>query len=195
MNRTCQIQPLGDIDEGAGEFWVSNPFQMPAAGHNLSAYERNRMFLNVESRRFMDASVFSGCDIDADSRSVIPADFDRDGRVDLLVGSVGGGPLRLFLNRLSNHANFARIVLEGASSNRSAIGAKVRLSSGGRVIHRSLFFSNGFAGQSPAELTIGLGAGKQIDQLTVDWPSGKAVTLGPFPETSIVKVSESLGEP
>ena len=34
---------------------------------------------------------------DSDSRSVVAADFNRDGAVDLLVGSVGGGPMRLFL--------------------------------------------------------------------------------------------------
>src|SRR4051794_14287703 len=99
LNSTCRLAPLGKVDKEAGEFWVANPFMMPQLGLNLSSYERSRLFLSVKGSSFIDASYPSGTDIDSDSRAVIVADFDGDGWPDLLVGTVGGGPLRLFLNR------------------------------------------------------------------------------------------------
>ncbi|MDG1894389.1 MAG: CRTAC1 family protein [Fuerstiella sp.] len=173
MNRTCELPELGEVDNDAGEFWVANPFMLPSEGHNLSAYERNRMYLNVGGREFIDASRFSSADIDADSRSVVTADFDRDGRTDLLVGSVGGGPLRLFLNRLPANTNSIRLQFSGTESNRPAIGARCKLTCGARTIVRDLFASNGCMGQGPPEMLIGIGAATKADRLEVRWPGGQ----------------------
>lgn len=171
-DRLSQLDPIGAIDHEAGEFWVKNPFQMPGERNNLSAFERNRTFLNLDGGSFIDVSFASGADIDSDSRSVVAADFDRDGATDLLVGSVGGGPLRLFLNRFPQ-ANYAHIRLEGAASNRAGIGARLTATAGGRKLVRDLFPANGFMGQGPAEVVLGLGEATSIDRLEVRWPSGK----------------------
>ena len=169
------LPELGEVDSSAGEFWVANPFLMPQEGHNLSAFERNRMFLNVGGQKFLDASRFSGADLDSDSRSVVAADFDNDGRTDLLVGSVGGGPLRLFRNEMDATANrHLDVELEGTTSNRSAIGARVTLEVGGRRIVRELFAANGCMGQAPARLSIGVGDSEIVDRLTVRWPNGSS---------------------
>ena len=61
LNRQCQIEALGDIDTEAGEFWVENPFMMPAIEANLSAYERNRTFINVDGASFIDAVLCYKC--------------------------------------------------------------------------------------------------------------------------------------
>ena len=171
-DRLCQLDAIGEIDTEAGEFWVKNPFQMPNERENLSAFERNRTFLNLDGNSFIDVSFASGADIDSDSRSVVAADFDLDGATDLLVGSVGGGPLRLFLNRFPK-ANYARIRLEGSESNRAGIGARLTATVGSRKLVRDLFPHNGFMGQGPAEIVLGLGDAKTIDRLEVRWPSGK----------------------
>ena len=59
MDRTCRIPQLGEIDSDNGEFWVENPFEMPEKGENLSAYERNRVYLNAGNLEFIDASFAS----------------------------------------------------------------------------------------------------------------------------------------
>ncbi len=116
LDRTGTLPKLGDLDEELGEFWAGNVFSMPRNGDNLSAYERNRLFLNKgDGESFLDASFASGADIDSDSRTVVAADFDRDGRPDLLVGSVGCGSLRLFLNRHASSA--ARVAVELQDAN------------------------------------------------------------------------------
>ena len=172
LNRYSKIEALGDLDHEAGEFWVENPFMMMGIRANLSSYERNRAFLNVDGKSFIDVSFASAVDIDSDSRNVIAADFDRDGATDLLVGSVGGGPLRLFLNRFPKQ-NSARIELVGVESNRAAIGARLVAHVGSRQIVRDVFPANGFMGQGPVEVMLGLGSAKRIDRLQVRWPNGK----------------------
>jgi hypothetical protein len=171
-NRLSQLEAIGEIDEEAGEFWTKNPFQMPNERENLSSFERNRTFLSLDGSSFIDVSFASGADIDSDSRSVVAADFNRDGATDLLVGSVGGGSLRLFLNRFPK-ANFSRIRLEGSGSNRAGIGARLTATVERQKLIRDLFPQNGFMGQGPAEIILGLGDAKVIDRLEVRWPSGK----------------------
>ena len=194
LNRYSKIEALGDLDHEAGEFWVENPFMMMGIRANLSAYERNRAFLNVDGESFIDVSFASAVDIDSDSRSVIAADFNRDGATDLLVGSVGGGPLRLFLNRFPKQ-NSARIELVGVESNRAAIGARLVAHVGSRQIVRDVFPANGFMGQGPVEVILGLGSAKTIDRLQVRWPSGKTQEFADLSAGQTLIINEGQAVP
>jgi len=176
LDRTSRIAPVGELDKEQGEFWVENPFMMPLLGENLSAYERNCLFWNVGGDRFLDASFASAADIDSDSRSVVAADFDGDGAVDLLVGSVGGGSLRLFQNQVPQQ-NHLRLQLAGKTCNHQAIGSRITLRVGQRRIYRDVFSANGFMGQGPAEMLIGVGSAERIDEVEIRWPDGSRQVL------------------
>ncbi len=193
LDRTCEIEPLGDINEEAGEFWT-HPFAMQQEGDNLSAYEKNCLFLNVDSTRFLDASFASNADIDADSRSVMVGDFNGDRAPDLLVGSVGGGPLRLFLNRFPDGNHRVELRLRGVESNYQAIGARVTAEAGGKTIVRDHFAPNGFMGQSPAWLNLGVGTAERIDRLTVRWPTGKQQVFQDLPVNCTIEIVEGTDE-
>jgi hypothetical protein len=190
FNRTCNLPRLGEVDEDAGEFWTENILLLPGQRHNLSAYERNRMYLNTAGTGFLDCTFTSGADIDSDSRSVIATDFNRDGAVDLLVGSVSGGPLRLFLNNVRTKNNSMRIDLIGVTSNRSAIGTRVVAECGSLRIVRDLFPANGFMGTGPAGLLLGVGTAQQIDRLSVRWPTGAEQVFEDIPANSQVTITE-----
>ena len=190
LDRSHQTEQLGEVDVEAGEFWVNSPFQMPQLGHNLSAYEPNRLFMNLDGKRFLDASFASQADIDSDSRSVVASDLDADGDVDLLVGSVGGGPLRLFLNEIPTKHHKVRIELRGTVSNRVAIGSRVIIQCGRRVITRDLFPANGFMGQGPTELLIGVGEATAINQITIRWPSGERQSFEGVPVDRVLQFVE-----
>ena len=194
LDRNCRIKAQGDLNQDAGEFWVENPFQMETDGHNLSAYERNKVFLNSGGEEFVDLSFGSGADIDSDSRSVVVADFDGDGASDLLVGSVGGGPLRLFLNRIPQVSNRLRVELAGVKSNRDAIGARVIARCGERQIVRDVFANNGFMGQSPPELIFGVGNAETVDELSVRWPSGQISRFQNVPTNCGITIAEGAKE-
>ncbi|MCH2123473.1 MAG: CRTAC1 family protein [Pirellulaceae bacterium] len=190
LDRNREFAVLGEIDEEAGEFWVDNPFMFQSLNENLSAYERNRLFLNVDGKTFLDASYASVTDIDSDSRAVMAADFDRDGAPDLLVGSVGGGPLRLFLNRFPRDLHRLTIELVGVQSNRSGIGARVTAQCGGRQIVRDVFAANGFQGQSPAVVELGVDAAERIDRLTIRWPNNQTQVLTDLPVDGHIQITE-----
>jgi len=188
-NRNARIPELGEIDREAGEFWIENPFQVAATGHNLSAFERNRLFLNIGGEEFLDASFASGADIDSDSRSVVAADFDGDMAQDLLVVSVGGGPARLFLNRFPR-SNRLRVDLEGVDSNRPGIGSRVVAEIGDRRLVRDVFPANGAMGQGPVELILGLGDAERVDRLSIRWPTGTTQVLTDVPAGHRITVTE-----
>jgi hypothetical protein len=171
-DRNCEVPQPGELDAKLNEFWVGNPWGIATEGHNLSAFERNRMYLNVGGREFLDVSHLSGADSDGDGRSVVAADFRNTGMPDLLVRQVGGGPLLLYENRLPQ-AHYLTVSLNGDKSNRRGIGARLIAEVQGRKIVRELFPANGFRSQSPAQVHFGLAADTKIDKLTIHWPSGK----------------------
>lgn len=193
LDRYSRIKALGDLDEDAGEFWVENPFMMMGIRANLSSYERNRAFLNVDGESFIDMSFASSADLDSDSRSVIAADFNRDGASDLLVSSVGGGPLRLFLNRFPQQGHVV-LDLVGVTSNRSAVGTRVIAHIGDRQIVRDVFPANGFMGQGPIETILGVADAEQIDRLTIRWPTGETQELTNVPVNCRVQITEGSDE-
>lgn len=171
-DRMAQLPEIGEVDREAGEFWVANPLSLPKLGENLSAYERNKLFLSVDGKRFVDGSFASSTDIDSDSRSVIAADIDRDGALDLVVASAGGGPVRVFSNRLKQGSRI-EIRLKGVKSNRQGIGARITAEIGDQKVIRDLFPKNGFMGLGPAIAWVGAGDAEMIDRLTVRWPTGE----------------------
>ena len=111
----------------------TNPWDIVEQGHNLSAYERNRVFLNVQGRNFLDISYLTGADSDGDGRSVVAGDFRNDGRLDLVVRQVGGGPVLLFENQFPK-AHYLTVSLRGTASNRLGIGARLTATVAGREL-------------------------------------------------------------
>lgn len=197
LDRSQSHEVLGNLDLDAGELWVDNPFHLPTLGENLSAYEQNRVFLNLQGTSFVDASFTSGANLDSDSRSVIAADFNNDGAQDLLVGSVGGGSIRLFLNRIpQGNAIEVTPMLPGGKA--TAIGARVTAAVGSGKVVRDLFPANGCLGQQPARIHIGLGNAAEADSITIRWPGGQSQQLGSVPTGSrviIVKGDDPVIEP
>jgi hypothetical protein len=128
---------------------------------------------------------------------VVTADFDRDGFLDLFVTNGAGsypafadeGPHQLFRN-LGNANNWLEIDLEGVVSNRDGIGAKVILDTGGKVQVRQQDGGMHSFSQDHARIHFGLGAQKQVDALTIFWPSGAVQHLKDIQANQILVVRE-----
>lgn len=144
------------------------------SGASLSGHERNCFFLNTGDGKFATASGSSGFDFYDDARAVARSDWDQDGDIDLWFSNRTAPRLRFLRNNASRDAHFVAIRLQGSTSNRDAIGARVELKSGGRTLLRGLRAGEGFLGQSSKWLHFGLGAASDIGPLVVHWPGGKA---------------------
>ena len=171
FDRKASVPPIGPVDSDSGQFCVNNPWEIVAHQKNLSAYERNRTYLNLGAGRFADISFLTGTDSDGDGRSVIAADLDNDGMLDLVVRQAGGGPLLMFENRMPRQ-HFLRVSLRGRESNGQGIGAKLTAEVIGRTIVREMYPANTYASQNPCEVYFGLGPATRVDRLTIRWPSG-----------------------
>jgi enediyne biosynthesis protein E4 len=189
FKRGASITAPGQIDSSLGEFWVNNPWDIVSQGHNLSAYERKRAFLNVAGQDFVDISFLTGADSDGDGRSVVAGDFRNDGRMDLVVRQVGGGPVLLFENRFPP-AHYLNISLRGTKSNRLGIGARVIVRAGGLEQTRELYPQNGFRSQVASRLHFGLAAQERVDRLTIHWPSGEIQQFKDLPVDRHILVDE-----
>jgi enediyne biosynthesis protein E4 len=191
FDRSCEVPAPGTVDEGLGEFWVENPWEI-AREHNLSAYERNRTFWNVEGRDFIDISRLTAMDSEGDGRSAVGADFNNDGRLDLVVRQAGGGPLTFFENRFPQR-HWLRVSLRGHQSNRLGIGARLIATVGKRQVVRDLLPVNSYMSQTPALVHFGLGDDPRIDRLLVKWPSGKIHELTDIAADGHILIDEAQG--
>jgi hypothetical protein len=104
------------------------------------------------------------------SRSAAAADFDGDGRLDLVVNNFNDHPY-LFRNHFPRQ-NYVAFRLTGTRSNRDAVGALVRLYAGDEVMVRQVHAAGGYLAQSSMVVHFGLGDRTKIDRVEVRWPGG-----------------------
>ena len=159
--------------------------------NNLSSYERNRVFLNLAGREFLEISHLTGADSDGDGRAVVAADLDRNGREELIVRQTGGGPLLVFDNQFPG-GHFLEVTLRGSKSNAFGIGARLVAEIGGRQVARDQFPVNSFRSQAANRVHFGLGEATRVDSLTVRWPSGTVSVLRDLPANQRIEVREEL---
>jgi hypothetical protein len=107
------------------------------------------------------------------SRGCAFADFNNDGRVDMLVTNMNQPP-NLILN-VTPHApdrNWALLSLEQPGMNREALGARLDVTAGGRTQARPVIRAWSFLGSNDPRVHVGLGAATTFD-VKVTWPGTK----------------------
>ncbi len=128
-------------------------------------------------------------------RGAAYADFNNDGRLDLLL-STNGGPAYLFENDVKpgSVANKSlRIKLIGTKSNRDGIGTIVKIMSGGQTQAQMLRSGSSYLSASELVLTFGLAQRDQADSVEIHWPSGQIDRLTNVAAGETVRVTEGKG--
>lgn len=113
------------------------------------------------------------------------ADYDNDGRIDVLVGQwplrAGDGERTRLFHNDTPCGNWIKLDLRGTTSNRAAIGARVRLTATlhGREVTqtREVNAGSGFRSQGDLRQHFGLGDATSATRVEIRWPSGKTQML------------------
>jgi hypothetical protein len=125
------------------------------------------------------------------ARGAAHFDMDNDGDQDLVV-TVNNGAARVLRND-SAGGRALRLSLVGVRSNRSAIGAEVRVTGGGTTRFAMVKTGSSYLSQSELPLTFGLGTAARVDQVEIRWPSGQVDRLGPQDAGQTLVVTEARG--
>ena len=121
-------------------------------------------------------------------RGLAWGDFDRDGRVDLVVTRLNQ-PAQLLWNRTANAGNWIALELTGTKSNRDAIGAWIEVETAdGKQWDRVAGWS-GYGGSSSRVMHFGIGAAAQAN-VRVRWPAGGVTKLEAVKAGSTTRVRE-----
>jgi hypothetical protein len=127
------------------------------------------------------------------------ADLDRDGDPDLFVNN--GGVLLsdrwrdMILENQTKGKTWLHIKLEGVKSNRSAIGARVKVYVQDRVLTQEVASGQGFSSTNTPYMIFGLGDAKQVDKLEILWPSGLKQELSGLAANQAFSLKEGAKEP
>ncbi len=122
------------------------------------------LYRNETGQHFRDVTYPSGIQVD-NGWGATWVDYDGDGRLDLATRT-------LWHNEFPNPGHWLEVRLEGRTSNRMAIGAKVELQVGTSSERRQVVGGKGTGNQPPQTLHFGLGEANRVDLLTISWPSG-----------------------
>ncbi|MCB9682401.1 MAG: CRTAC1 family protein [Alphaproteobacteria bacterium] len=123
-------------------------------------------------------------------------DLDEDGDEDL-VAQVGGAypgdafPDAMFMNPLED-VYAVTLRLEGVTSNRSAIGARVRVITPSRTFFHTVGETGSF-GSNSLQLEIALGAETHVDRVEIDWPAGTSETVEDVKLGYVTRIREGQG--
>jgi hypothetical protein len=188
---------FGDIDnDGFLDFYLGTG--TPPYGDILP----NVFFHNQGGKRFTDITASSGTGELHKGHGVAFADLDNDGDEDLIAEIGGAVPgdkhaLRVFENP-GNGNDWITLHLVGSKSNRSAIGARIKLTVENDGVKRFIFRtvgSGGSFGASPLQQHIGLGKNAHIASVEIWWPASDShQNFSDVPKNQFLEIKEFAKE-
>ena len=181
-----------DLDLG-----IVNGHVMNSPGHvrpGATEAQRKLLLRNGGGGRLTDVGRQSGPGFASEKvgRTLVAGDIDNDGDLDLLVTN-NGGNAELLRNEGGTGNNAVLIQLVGTKSNRSAVGARVRLTTGGMTQVREVKAGSSYLGQNDLRVHVGLGKSAKIDRLEVRWPNGQNEVIDGAAVNQILTVTEGKG--
>ena len=147
-------------------------------GYFLRPLDSSRFWLNEMGESFADLSNESGFNDELVATTLVSADFDNDGLLDLLQSVKGKEvpvtPVRYYRNvtvhENAGHSMVIKPRMKGP--NTFAIGAVVKIRTDDMSQMRLITAGTSFYGQEPAEAFFGVGNNREVDEVSIEWPDG-----------------------
>lgn len=161
---------------GAHEAIISDAARWPPLkGRKLAGSQQHCLWLN-RGGKFDDVAQAAGFSDTFDGRAIVLVDLWNRGVLDVVEANQKG-PLCVYKNTVSPENAWVQFELEGTRSNRSAIGAQVKLYWNDQVQIQEVSGGSGYAAQNQRRLHFGLGKDPRIDRAEIRWPSGHIQTI------------------
>jgi hypothetical protein len=123
------------------------------------------------------------------SRGLAVGDLDNDGRLDVLINDLDGGP-QLLLNEHPGAGHWLLVKLKGKGRMTDALGAVLTLQAGGKTQKRVVLSGTSYISQHDMRQHFGLGPASQVDSLEVLWPDGTITKRENLKADQLVVISE-----
>ena len=191
------IYDEGDHNAAFADFDNDGDLDMVIGGaypEHYSRLYRNEGVAADGRVKFADVTYETGTAV-RNGTSLVWSDVDEDGDLDLLIA--GSGPesyVNLLINRVGQDRNWVQFDLEGTGSNRSALGARVRLKAGDLAQMRDVNGPGGHRNNQHSRIVhFGLGDATAIDALEVRWIGGATETIGGAAPGGRYRIVEGTG--
>ncbi|MSO21686.1 MAG: CRTAC1 family protein [Acidobacteria bacterium] len=152
------------------------------------------VFRNSGNGRFQNVTELSGPGATSphSSRGAAFGDFDNDGDIDILIMNMNEPP-SLLRNEYGGPNGWIKVKLEGSRSNRTGLGATVRVSVGGRTQAQAVLSQSSYYSHDDLQLHFGLGQNRKADRIEVRWPSGHVQVIENVAGQQVVTLTEEAG--
>ncbi len=171
-------------NDGYDDLYIANGYVPTPSFLSSNILNQDRFYSQNEDFSFNEIlTEQSGLDNEYVSRGSATGDLDNDGDLDL-ISAVLLAPFnatdrktKVFLNNQDADRNYCDIKLEGILSNKSAIGANVKLYANDRTLMKEVLAGNSHCSQSSKVLHFGLDTINRIDSIIIDWPYPNSIQL------------------
>ncbi len=184
-------------NDGWKDVFIANGHVYPeidSATSHITYREPKLLYRNLGNGRFADVSSCAGPGITEPcvAHGCAFGDFDNDGDVDILINNQNGPPSLLRSDRVNKNSS-VQFKCIGTRSNRSAIGARVKVVTGSHVQVDEVLSGSSFLSQNDLRLYFGLGDATVIDLVEVHWPSGLSESFRDLPVNRLIYLKEGQG--
>jgi hypothetical protein len=116
-------------------------------------------------------------------------DIDNDGKLDAVV-SENGGPAHILHNETDTQNHWLTLSLVGHKSNRDAIGAEVKITTGQGQQQATVTTCGSYLSSGDKRVHFGLGNQSGVKEIRIRWPSGIGQTLHDVKSNQILRIDE-----